>query len=1011
MKRVLYIFLCLIGATTVAYGDYYYLTYNHTASNPTSSKMTGITGSEKSTITAPAANAITNVTITGLNLSNYQSKHNSQTITNFKYNYTTAPTNTNVTTDTRGNGFTAATWANINANASVSMTSTYTAETNVTIPAFKPTDAYPRTGALPAAIAEYVNSTTKIQSGDATIIAQAETIISGSKTIYEAVTKVGKWIYENITYDATVNQDASSVLASKKGNCEGFSNLTIALLRAKGIPARICGGLLLNKAQTLTVGTGGSVTIGSSGPGWHAIYEVYYPSLAVWVGADAQSSVHFSTNHTLVWGKGRDESDCKVRTCSYQSTGGAAIWAAPDIKTTVTTITGGYTYDGMSTIKSTKGGVLLSVKELSTPGGMEDAIYITAGPRVIGPYDTVTYTGIFDDANFSGDYADYWDWSIDLFHNGGIYTLASDFHVYGHSQHTWGKKLAGLPVGYKWKRNANGNIIGSVTLKTIDNDNYPHSSTIPIEMVSYIGPFTVTGSTENRPNSFDVQGTDGADMVYHLQLSQASVFDVSFCNTTTNYDAKVEVFKADRSTTNYYNDDDALCASNSYLSPGLHNVSLAAGDYYIAVDGYNGYTGSLQMQVTYAPAGSQTIAGLPFTHRGTTTSQTNKWDVQNTDGADAEYSVTFALPSCLKISTCASYTNYNTMLEIFKSDRTRANVYNNDYTCSSGGTKATINNGRVATGQYYVVVDGSGGATGNYELQVGYGYDYTVGNLPYTHSGTTSGKKNDWDVMYGDGEDVTYLLDLQYATPLDISLCGTGTKYDTKIEIFKETGVTTGYYNDDDYSCTANTLSSSLRGVVLSPGKYFIVVDGYNGAVGNYALRVSAATALAKQVALSKTAAVNAMKGNYQTELAKMKMQADNSAPVDMDIPYLVYELQKRMNGGNAVIAAVESDEGGRIGPEKLNTGLPQDFAIITTGLTRGQIRYALPQEANVEIALYSLNGSLVKLLTKGKIAAGLHTLDLSSMSARNGKVAIGHYVCRMKAGNRILTNKILLSK
>jgi hypothetical protein len=516
-------------------------------------------------------------------------------------------------------------------------------------------------------------------------------------------------------------------------------------------------------------------------------------------------------------------------------------------------------------------------------------------------------------------------------------------------------------------------------------------------------PFTVSGSTVNRSNSFDVQGSDGADVVYNLVLKKASILDFTMCNTNTKFDTKLEIFQSNRTSTGFYNDDDFSCSSN-YMSSGLHNVSLAAGDYYIVVDGYNGAVGNYQLTVSYAPSGSQNIVSLPFSHRGTTVGLSNKWDVQNGDGADADYNISFAVPACIKASTCNSYTNFNTMLEFFNADRTRANVYNNNYTCSSGGTKATINNGRLPQGQYFLVVDGYDGATGNYDLQIDYAYDYSISSLPYNATGSTSGKKNDWDVMYSDGEDVAYKLDLTSPIMLDITLCKSGTNYDTKLEIFNENGVSTGLYNDDDYTCSANGMYSAIYRAALAPGRYFIVVDGYNGAVGNYNLSVSVSNGLAKEFVpingLSKIIAKNAF--DIEAEKADKKIK---NIPTDMQSNNIVYELDKMLNDGKPVIPS-ESMRYHNNTNKAL--AMPVEVSMNVKIASQKQIQFALPAEGQVDISMYSLNGAKVKTIVNGMWPAGFHSVKLNEKLDRLGKQM---YVCCMKANGKIIVKNIPIFK
>ena len=126
--------------------------------------------------------------------------------------------------------------------------------------------------------------------------------------------------------------------------------------------------------------------------------------------------------------------------------------------------------------------------------------------------------------------------------------------------------------------------------------------------------------------------------------------------------------------------------------------------------------------------------------------------------------------------------------------------------------------------------------------------DYAVNELPFTDQGNNSGMGDDWPVSGSQGEDVGYTLNVSEATTFDITLCSDFTDYDTKLEIFTNdqdcvTPVTTGNYNDDDYTNCPDYVApyppSGLFGVTLQAGQYYIVVDGYGGATGNYEISIS----------------------------------------------------------------------------------------------------------------------------------------------------------------------------
>ncbi|GIS40080.1 hypothetical protein Ct9H90mP12_2740 [bacterium] len=82
----------------------------------------------------------------------------------------------------------------------------------------------------------------------------------------------------------------------------------------------------------------------------------------------------------------------------------------------------------------------------------------------------------------------------------------------------------------------------------------------------------------------------------------------------------------------------------------------------------------------------------------------------------------------------------------------------------------------------------------------------------------------------------------------DFTLCSNFTDYDSKLEIFTNdqdciTPVSTGNYNDDDYTNCPDYVApyppSGLWAVTLQPGQYYVVVDGFGGATGNYEISIS----------------------------------------------------------------------------------------------------------------------------------------------------------------------------
>ena len=106
--------------------------------------------------------------------------------------------------------------------------------------------------------------------------------------------------------------------------------------------------------------------------------------------------------------------------------------------------------------------------------------------------------------------------------------------------------------------------------------------------------------------------------------------------------------------------------------------------------------------------------------------------------------------------------------------------------------------------------------------------DEVIPSLTFNTIGSNVGMGDDWLVQGSQGADYSYFLNVTSPIVIDITLCSSNTNYDTKLEIFTAdpdcNETTTGNYIDD-FTCEFNGLYSSLYGVSLQPGQYYIVVD------------------------------------------------------------------------------------------------------------------------------------------------------------------------------------------
>ncbi|RKG93075.1 transglutaminase domain-containing protein [Corallococcus terminator] len=92
---------------------------------------------------------------------------------------------------------------------------------------------------------ENLKSTLAVESEAPAIIAQAKSIIREEKDAYTAARMLSAWVYSNLQKDYGASADrATDVLRQKKGDCTEHSLLTVAMMRASGIPARRVDGVI-----------------------------------------------------------------------------------------------------------------------------------------------------------------------------------------------------------------------------------------------------------------------------------------------------------------------------------------------------------------------------------------------------------------------------------------------------------------------------------------------------------------------------------------------------------------------------------------------------------------------------------------------------------------------------------------------------------------------------------------------------------------------------------------------
>ncbi len=154
---------------------------------------------------------------------------------------------------------------------------------------------------------KYLSPSTSVQSEDRDIANTAKAIVNNTRYESAAVTSLMLWVSDNLKYDSNVTKhDASWTYHNKRGTCENYAHLSLALLRSVGIPARYVSGYLVDGEINVD---GYATTYGyqwESGP--HSWIEVFYPDIG-WVPYEPQKTLGFVDDHHVREAVGRDSAD------------------------------------------------------------------------------------------------------------------------------------------------------------------------------------------------------------------------------------------------------------------------------------------------------------------------------------------------------------------------------------------------------------------------------------------------------------------------------------------------------------------------------------------------------------------------------------------------------------------------------------------------------------------------------------------------------------------------------
>jgi transglutaminase-like putative cysteine protease len=156
---------------------------------------------------------------------------------------------------------------------------------------------------------QYLEPTKLIQSDSESITQITDTLFGDRKKTLHIIYKGLKFVSNYITYDDSLANeitkgnsktvDVNTVLKEQKGTCSEYTNLFIALMRNKGIPARFVTGYIFMPENGFE--------------GFHAWAECYIKDYG-WFAVDPQNAFYWLPVSAIRLFYGKDFIDCNIHT-------------------------------------------------------------------------------------------------------------------------------------------------------------------------------------------------------------------------------------------------------------------------------------------------------------------------------------------------------------------------------------------------------------------------------------------------------------------------------------------------------------------------------------------------------------------------------------------------------------------------------------------------------------------------------------------------------------------------
>lgn len=244
------------------------------------------------------------VTITIVEPRDFSSPTFNQEISDFRIETSVEPADIENLKDERGNPVMKYTWKPPFKPFDLQIF--FTAQNHVVLKTLNTQAPFPLTE-LPAEARPYLQATEQVPSDEQTFRNKAAELTREAVTEFDAVQKILSWVIDHMSYVLVPDaHDAGYSMETGKGNCQNYSHLAAALMRAKDIPVRIINGVTLKQPYEIEVGS--QKLRMNMAEGRHSWIEVWFPDLG-WVPFDPQQTQLFVSNRFIRIEAGLDNND------------------------------------------------------------------------------------------------------------------------------------------------------------------------------------------------------------------------------------------------------------------------------------------------------------------------------------------------------------------------------------------------------------------------------------------------------------------------------------------------------------------------------------------------------------------------------------------------------------------------------------------------------------------------------------------------------------------------------